>query len=315
VVGCQLSAGFDSGFSFSTSASTSPNSGSQSGLSSSSGSAQLANFVACVVFYLLTNSTQASWRAYKDVQFRKFVERVVAATSMSAAAVIISLKYIHRLTQRLPLLNASSGSEYRILTTGLMLADAFLNDNAFTCKSWSEVTGISAQECATMKREFLSALQFDLSITEEEYAQWLQFLEHYLRSSLEQTVRQCSAPASVPVIRATSPSFVDVVSTTAAAPTVTVAPLAAPSHIQQLFPNTSMPIVIPQQPAVVTASLPSHNTFSQSPASYQRQSLKLAVAANHLHLLAAQKRTQQQMLHLKSFLQQQQRHSHSALVL
>lgn len=61
-----------------------------------------------------------------------------------------------------------------------MLADVFHNDNAFTAKSWGQVTRFTAAQCATMQREFLEWIKFDLFVSENEYGDWLGLLQQYL---------------------------------------------------------------------------------------------------------------------------------------
>ncbi|KAJ3086773.1 hypothetical protein HK102_012503 [Quaeritorhiza haematococci] len=171
-----------------------------------------------------TTTTTTTWanpayQAYSDVKFKAFIETVLAATNMPPSAVIISLKYVYRFKSRTstttprhqtpqqlqspsqPTPSSSSSpsfsspctpptptQEYRVWFTSLILADAFTNDNAFTSTSWSEVSGglFTPLQCAAMKREFLRVVGWDLNVREEVYAEWLQYLEGYLRGSLEQ---------------------------------------------------------------------------------------------------------------------------------
>jgi hypothetical protein len=62
-----------------------------------------------------------------------------------------------------------------------MLADTFMNDNAFACKSWSEVTGLASADCAYLKRMFLISLNHGLWVGEDEYAEWLSYLHRNLK--------------------------------------------------------------------------------------------------------------------------------------
>ena len=141
--------------------------------------AELSLFVVSLVHFLITGSIQSLPGAQNDFQFISFVNQVLTLTDVSISSVILSLKYIQMLGTKISLLG-SRGSEYRIWLTALMLADIFLNDNAFTTKSWAEASGIPATDIAIQKREFLFGLNFKLKIQDDEYCLWLSILESFL---------------------------------------------------------------------------------------------------------------------------------------
>ncbi|KAJ3102771.1 hypothetical protein HDU97_000310 [Phlyctochytrium planicorne] len=53
--------------------------------------------------------------------------------------------------------------EHRLYLTALMLADSYLNDNAFLCKSWSQVSGLGVGECVGMRRCMLECLDHEIA--------------------------------------------------------------------------------------------------------------------------------------------------------
>ncbi|RUS13353.1 hypothetical protein BC937DRAFT_95440, partial [Endogone sp. FLAS-F59071] len=55
----------------------------------------------------------------------------------------------------------------------------FLDDNTFTNKTWSEVTGMKVHDLDIMELEFLDVLEFRLFVKDNEYARWCQALEKY----------------------------------------------------------------------------------------------------------------------------------------
>lgn len=56
--------------------------------------------------------------------------------------------------------------------TSILLANKFLDDNTFTNKTWSEVSGMKVIDLNIMELEFLDVLRFKLSIRKEEYERW-----------------------------------------------------------------------------------------------------------------------------------------------
>jgi hypothetical protein len=64
------------------------------------------------------------------------------------------------------------GSEVRLFTTALILANKFLDDNTFTNKTWSEVSSVPLNELNIMEMEFLSALHYKTCIHHAQFFSW-----------------------------------------------------------------------------------------------------------------------------------------------
>ncbi|KAI8997750.1 hypothetical protein BDB01DRAFT_831287 [Pilobolus umbonatus] len=104
--------------------------------------------------------------------FKKFCRQILNATQLSESVVLLALKYIAMLLQNNPNIQGADGSEYRLFTVALMLGNKFLDDNTFTNKTWSEVSGMKVTDLNIMELEFLDVLRFKLSIRKEEYERW-----------------------------------------------------------------------------------------------------------------------------------------------
>ncbi|KAI9485255.1 MAG: cyclin-domain-containing protein [Benjaminiella poitrasii] len=109
--------------------------------------------------------------------FKKFCFQVLTATQLQEPAVYLSLKYISILLQSNPSIEGAQGSEYRLFIVALMLANKFLDDNTFTNKTWSEVSGMKVHDLNIMEAEFLEALDYKLFVREYEYNTWKRLLE------------------------------------------------------------------------------------------------------------------------------------------
>ena len=99
-----------------------------------------------ILGYLTPPSKSRTPLTKPTVPFRCFVQRVIQATAVSQAVLVLSLWYIERLRSRNVAAVASAGSEYRLCATGLMLANKYLDDNTYTSKTWSGMTGIPLSE-------------------------------------------------------------------------------------------------------------------------------------------------------------------------
>jgi hypothetical protein len=70
----------------------------------------------------------------RTTAFKQFCQKVIKATQVSCACIVLGLYYIHRLRSAYPYIHASVGSEIRLFTTALVLANKYLDDNTFTNK-------------------------------------------------------------------------------------------------------------------------------------------------------------------------------------
>ncbi|CAG8491777.1 4451_t:CDS:2 [Diversispora eburnea] len=105
--------------------------------------------------------------------FKKFCRDVISATQVSHSVILLSLLYTARMKMNYPTIKGQNGSEYRTFTCALMLANKFLDDNTYTNKTWSEVTNIPVTEINMMEKEFLSSLDYQLYVSEQQYFEWV----------------------------------------------------------------------------------------------------------------------------------------------
>ena len=120
--------------------------------------------------------------------FRKWVTTILSTTQVSQNVIILALMFIYRLKKLNPTVKGKAGSEYRLLTVALMLGnkcsyyvlkfgslsnlEAVLDDNTYTNKTWSEVSGISVTEIHIMEVEFLSNMRYTLYTSDREWESW-----------------------------------------------------------------------------------------------------------------------------------------------
>ncbi|KAI3611449.1 hypothetical protein WG66_002010 [Moniliophthora roreri] len=109
--------------------------------------------------------------------FVQFMQKLLETTQVSQSVIVLSLHYIWRLKERNRFTTAASGSEFRIAVAGLMMANKFLDDNTYTNKTWSEVSGIDLNEINRMEREFLVGVDFNLYVDKATYETWLNLLK------------------------------------------------------------------------------------------------------------------------------------------
>ncbi|TFK28438.1 hypothetical protein FA15DRAFT_701100 [Coprinopsis marcescibilis] len=124
-----------------------------------------------------SRSPPSSLQLVASPSFVSFMQKLLETTQVSQSVIVLSLHYIHRLKEQNHLTPAQKGSEFRIAVSGLMMANKFLDDNTYTNKTWSEVSGIELEEINRMEREFLMGVDFNLYVDKQTYESWLNLLK------------------------------------------------------------------------------------------------------------------------------------------
>ncbi|KAI0825286.1 cyclin-domain-containing protein [Trametes gibbosa] len=124
-----------------------------------------------------SNSSTATLQFTVSPAFVRFMQKVLETTQVSQSVIVLSLRYIYRLKARNPYTSGQAGSEYRVAIAALMLANKFVDDNTYTNKTWSEVSGIELSEVNRMEREFLLGIDFALYVDKTTYDSWLNLLK------------------------------------------------------------------------------------------------------------------------------------------
>ncbi|CDO70961.1 hypothetical protein BN946_scf184829.g70 [Trametes cinnabarina] len=124
-----------------------------------------------------SNASTATLQFSVSPTFIRFMQKVLETTQVSQSVIVLSLRYIYRLKARNPFTTGQAGSEYRVAIAALMLANKFVDDNTYTNKTWSEVSGIELSEVNRMEREFLLGIDFGLYVDKQTYESWLNLLK------------------------------------------------------------------------------------------------------------------------------------------
>ncbi|KZV77446.1 hypothetical protein PENSPDRAFT_645104 [Peniophora sp. CONT] len=109
--------------------------------------------------------------------FTNFMHKLLQTTQLSQSVIVLSLHYIYRLKARNCTTVPSPGSEFRVAVAGLMMANKFVDDNTYTNKTWSEVSGIDLTEINKMEREILSGINYELYVDQQTYDNWVNLLK------------------------------------------------------------------------------------------------------------------------------------------
>ncbi|PSR93881.1 hypothetical protein PHLCEN_2v4599 [Hermanssonia centrifuga] len=90
------------------------------------------------------DSATATLQFAVSPDFVRFMQKVLETTQVSQSVIVLSShwQYIYRLKERNRSTNGNlAGSEFRVAVAAPMMANEFVDDNTYTNKTWSEVSG------------------------------------------------------------------------------------------------------------------------------------------------------------------------------
>ncbi|KAK9708193.1 hypothetical protein K7432_009777 [Basidiobolus ranarum] len=140
----------------------------------------LANFVAHMVHQMWHQKANVKV-GIPSITFRDFCKGVILRSEASPSVIFLGLKYVQRLTKHCPDIRGEEGSECRLFVISLIISHKMLEDSTFTNQTWSELTLIPVEELNQMEAEFLHSIKYRLHMPEEEFSQWLLYIEQFIR--------------------------------------------------------------------------------------------------------------------------------------
>lgn len=139
----------------------------------------MAEFVADMASSIAVPNSVAS------SSFRKFVTGILSSTRLPKSTILLGMNYLAKRvnTQKQKnVFRVNDGDIWRMLTTALILASKFLDDNTFQNKSWAEVSGIAVAELNLLEREWLQECTFNLFVNldySRDYTAWIKSWEEW----------------------------------------------------------------------------------------------------------------------------------------
>ena len=111
------------------------------------------------------------------IKIKDYLKRIIQYTGIESSSLIIALIYLDRIC-----LNDILITEYnihRLVLTSLIISIKYNEDLIFENKYYSEVAGVSIKEFNSLEREFLTIINFNLYISDEEFLKYKFYLEKY----------------------------------------------------------------------------------------------------------------------------------------
>ncbi|TFK27023.1 hypothetical protein FA15DRAFT_236766 [Coprinopsis marcescibilis] len=87
---------------------------------------------------------------------------------------------------------------FRLVVLGCMLANKWLDDHTFSNKTWNSISNIPIQELNRLEALALDVFNYDLSISNQEWSQWMSHLKSYHMSLAPSQLQPIGRPSSNP---------------------------------------------------------------------------------------------------------------------
>ena len=103
---------------------------------------------------------------------------LLKSSKMTFTGLALALKFMDRYAQANPA--NLQYSVYPVFVTALVAASKYLEDNTYTNKTWSILTGFRLSELNSLEMHFLEALKFNLHVGQDEFADWMVHLAEFV---------------------------------------------------------------------------------------------------------------------------------------
>ncbi|KAK9462976.1 uncharacterized protein V1516DRAFT_620573 [Lipomyces oligophaga] len=113
--------------------------------------------------------------------FVKFTHQLLSSTRLPCSTIMLSLVYLGKRCQlRQSSTSMDHATQYFLLIVSLVLANKFNDDNTFTNKSWSEVTGLPISDLTKFESSWLQMIDWKLNLSDSEMMIWSKWYNHWL---------------------------------------------------------------------------------------------------------------------------------------
>eukprot|EP01105_Mastigella_eilhardi_P004225 TRINITY_DN1561_c0_g1_i7.p2 TRINITY_DN1561_c0_g1~~TRINITY_DN1561_c0_g1_i7.p2 ORF type:complete len:252 (+),score=72.38 TRINITY_DN1561_c0_g1_i7:145-900(+) len=107
------------------------------------------------------------------VSIDEYFARLAHYAGLSLSSTVVALILVDRMTERNVTFAVTSGNVHRVLLAALVLSLKYLEDGFYSNAYYARVGGVPVSELNSLEVSALSLLQFDLYVSEETFASYL----------------------------------------------------------------------------------------------------------------------------------------------
>lgn len=110
-----------------------------------------------------------------SISIEDYLTRICTYANPEVPTMICALIYIDRLCSH-DTIFLSKYNIHRILFTSIFLSLKYNEDEIYTLDYYAKIAGVSKRELSKLEAEFLSIINFNLCVSEEEYTKYYNYL-------------------------------------------------------------------------------------------------------------------------------------------
>lgn len=141
---------------------------------------ELAAFSAFTIHQIVGLEDQERYHA-----LTLFLTRIYSTTHIKPTVVVLGLKYMERYVRfyrRQQLMSQQSSQTEAAVSSGLfvtalILANHYLDDHAYSNKTWAQVVQVDTSVIRSAQRLFLQCIDYNLNVSAGSFSQWVQRLQ------------------------------------------------------------------------------------------------------------------------------------------
>jgi len=111
------------------------------------------------------------------LEFKNYIKLICKRFNISIPHIILCSYYIHKYNEKFII---TKHKVILIFIASLIVADKYLNDNAYTNRTWSYYIRLSAYRLTTIELEFLKVLDFKIHVTKEDFFEHGKYMYNFL---------------------------------------------------------------------------------------------------------------------------------------
>jgi hypothetical protein len=111
-----------------------------------------------------------------SISISDYISRILNYAYCSESAYIISLIYLDRLLNMYGRSYYNHRSFHRFYITSILIATKYIDDYYLSNKYYARIAGVPVRELNLLESKFLSYIQYDLYVSDEEFNKYLEMI-------------------------------------------------------------------------------------------------------------------------------------------
>lgn len=114
-----------------------------------------------------------------ELDIEEIIELFISYMKIDETCLTVFMIYLDRILKRGFILSQENVN--RVVSTGIILAHKYLEDNCYKNSDYAKIVGISSEELLSLEIEFSNWIEFDFYVKEDYFSSYLENLKRFKR--------------------------------------------------------------------------------------------------------------------------------------